>query len=261
MVYPSKELKVAIQAAKAAGIIIRKHHQKICSITTKADNSPVTEADYACDAAIIKLIRKHFPSHNILTEESGMSSSPAKGSIPSPYTWVVDPLDGTTAFVYGADTSGTIISLAHNQIPVLGAVCVPLLNQLFYAQNGKGAYLNGKRLSVRKDGLPKGIISMNYGSTTQPKAFEFMLNHCHQFRFRIGKGPESIVDVARGFYDGALCIGVHPWDIAGCAAIVQEAGGKVTNFDGKPWTIDDKNAILAAPHIYPKLLAAVERIK
>ena len=88
-----------------------------------------------------------------------------------------------------------------------------------------------------------------------------MQGYHNQFRFRIGNGPDNIINVAWGAYDAAICMEVNPWDITGCAAIIQEAGGIVTNFKGEPWSIKDMDAVLAAPYTYKKLLAAVQGIK
>ena len=133
-----------IGAAKAAGVVILKNYKTVGKVKFKAPRSLVTKADILSEKTIIKTIRKKFPDHNFLTEESGAIKKNSK------YTWIIDPIDGTTNFVAKIPEFAVSIALAKNDEILMGVVYNPCTNEMFFAEKGKGSYLNNKKLQVSK---------------------------------------------------------------------------------------------------------------
>lgn len=131
-----------IKAAKEAGKVLMKNYGKIKNIKTKEKNSYVTNIDLESEKTIFSIIRKKFPEHNIISEESGSLNKKSE------YTWYIDPLDGTHNYINNIPIFGVSIALAQNKIVKYGAICLPYFNEFYIAEKGKGAFLNGKRIKV-----------------------------------------------------------------------------------------------------------------
>lgn len=233
-------LDTAIRAARAAGHILIEELNKARVIRSKGFRNLVTEVDYKAETTILTILQTAYPGHGILSEESGASERNKH----SEYLWVVDPLDGTTNYVHHYPVFSVSIGLYHNDEPLLGVVYEPNQDLLFHAERSKGAYLNGRSIHVNvSHDLTQAIggFSVPY----EPPARELLvtllgliLPHIVTVR-SIGSAALSLCLVAAGWLDFYIQPRLHPWDAAAGALIVQEAGGRVTNFAGERWHLDE----------------------
>lgn len=228
----SKELQAALDAAQAAADVICSLYQRNLHVHTKADKSPVTEADVRAEEAIRKLLTERFPSYGFYGEETGTHAMDAENA------WLVDPIDGTKSFVRECPFFSTQIALMRQGRFILGVSSAPAYNELAWAEEGSGAFLNGApiRVSAISD-LEKSIVSSgNLKTLTRaPKrwaAFGELIQRVSRIR-----GYGDFVHyhlLARGSLDAVVESDVNILDIAALAVIVREAGGQFTDLDGKP---------------------------
>ncbi len=233
-------LNVAIEAAVEAGKFLKYNVGKIKNIERKQgeETNLVTEIDKQSEAMIIKKIHQHFPTHAILGEESGAND------LSSEFRWIIDPLDGTTNYTHGLPIFCVTIGIEHHGEIIAGVVYDPNADELFSAERGKGSYLNNKRIKVSSHqrliesllvtGFPYNVKE-NPGNVVQH--FENFLPLAQGVR-RLGSAALDLSYVACGRLDGYWEVYLNPWDKAAGILLVQEAGGKVTTFDG-----DGKNVI------------------
>jgi myo-inositol-1(or 4)-monophosphatase len=225
-------LEVAVEAALEAGRILAEEFQRPADITYKGDVDLVTQADRRSEQAIVARLRSVFPKHAILAEEgSGQENA-------SPYRWYVDPLDGTTNFAHGYPCFSVSIGLAEGGRMRVGVVHNPLSNELFAAERGKGATLNGKPIHVsRIERLGRSLLVTGFPThkrTENPNIhyyWDFTLKS-HGVR-RDGSAAMDLAAVAAGRFEGFWEFGLKPWDTAAGLLLVQEAGGQVTDFEGR----------------------------
>src|SRR3989339_148273 len=163
---------VAVHAAKEAGKILLKYREKGVKARYKGVSNPVTIADKTSEQKVISIIRKNFPGHEILSEETHSSYT---GCPTQDYLWIIDPLDGTVNYIHGLAAFNVSIGLFHGGRPLLGVIFSPLTNELFYAEKGKGAYCNGKKIRVSKiSSLRKSLIVTGFPYSLRNKAVEIM---------------------------------------------------------------------------------------
>jgi myo-inositol-1(or 4)-monophosphatase len=227
-----KEFSFAVKTALSAGKILKRYSGSSNRIHFKGAIDIVTDADLASEKFITKKIKKEFPYCSILCEEG--SNVNGEGEM----KWIVDPLDGTTNFAHNYPFFAVSIALEVKGRIVLGVVYDPLRNELFSALKGKGATLNGRRISVSKiNKLQHAMLSTGfpYDVATSP---ENNLDHWANFIKRVqairrdGSAALNISYVACGRFDGFWEMKLKPWDLSAGALIVEEAGGKVTDFSG-----------------------------
>lgn len=233
--------KIAIKAAREGGKIIAENFGKLTKVSYKKDLSLVTKIDSEVEKTVVKLIKKKFPSHNILVEEEG-------GRLGKGYNWIIDPLDGTTNYISRVPFFSTSISLFFNKTPVLAVVFNPLNKELYFAQRGKGSYLNGERIRIGRERiLSESTITFGKGRPKENliKLHKILRKTIGQYRtFRVfGCTSLELCYVASGRLNGHINIGSKPWDYAAGALIVKEAGGQVTDFKGNEWRIESKNIV------------------
>lgn len=257
----SKFLQVAKEAAIKAGEAVAKLYGRKHSLKYKSDPSDfATEADLESEKIILKIVTKNFPDHNILSEESGKNL--AKNS---PYLWVIDPLDGTTTFVAGLPFFSISIGLLKNGQPIIGVINRVSENELYWAERGKGAFLNKQKIMVsKKDLLKNSVLGLEYAYAHIRKE-EIETVHKRlvakvRYPFTFGGTAVSLALVARGILDGYYH-GAHPWDFAGGAMIIEEAGGRITNIQGKPidWSKDWMEVLGTNGLIHEQILAILNR--
>ncbi len=255
-------LKVAIAAAKEAGRIQMLHYGQAHSVEYKGEFNPVTEVDRFCDEAIQRTILDAFPGHDILTEESPFKE---KGS---PWRWIIDPLDGTTNYYRGFPFFSVSIGLEKDGEVILGVVYIPIFDELFVAEKGEGAFLNGKRIFVSQtDQLKRSFLATGFPYDVQERP-EYYLRYFHQFirqTFAIRRPGSAAIDlcyVAAGRFDGFWELSLQPWDLAAVSLIVTEAGGKVTDPKGGPFDIYSGGLLVASNGlIHGQMLQAIEEIE
>lgn len=230
-----KREKEVLQAClKAAAAVVRRNFGKV-GYELKGKANLVTKADVASQKAILSLITKNFPDHDYLAEENGVKNTS------SDYVWVIDPIDGTTNFAHTFPQSGVSIALFYKGEPVLGGVTNPATGETFLAQKGKGATLNGKKIHVSKTPkLEQSLLVTGFPYnrfTRMPvllKRFEKFLNSCHDVR-RLGSAALDLCWLAAGRTDGYWEDNLNPWDVGAGVLVLQEAGGKVTDYSGKKY--------------------------
>ena len=254
----SSELEVAIRAAKEAGKILEKYFEKEILKEFKADNSVVTKADGEAEEAIKKVIWESFPNHSILGEETGHTKNGGE------HTWHIDPLDGTRNFSNGIPLFAVSIALDHKDKQVLGVVYNPATRSLFYAEAGKGAYLNGKKISVSGDDAPRSIISSGKSRKDIDRKLCRKLMQNLPDRFPgltvrdFGSAALDLAYVACGGFEATIHLGLNSYDFAAGTILVEEAGGKITTLQGGAWQFPQNYFVASNGVFHDKL---VEQIK
>ncbi len=244
-------LRTAVYAAKKAGKALMKGYSPLGVALLKGKGHEVTQYDLESERIIKGIIRKKYPSHNILAEESGYSE---KGS---DYTWLVDPLDGTRNYKRGSPFFSVSISVSKGNELVMGLVYVPYMNELYHAVKGKGAYINGKRIRVSANtDLSKSFIVSCEGTTgikryakiyakIRPKTLDLV---------KLGSAAIECCWVAAGKADAYIVPKINLWDISAGVLIVEEAGGKVTDFNGRKWQLKPSDTLASNGRIHPELV-------
>ncbi len=250
----SAVLKAAIEAAKAAGKIHRRFYGKTLKVEIKKENSLnlVTQVDKACEKKIQSVLHNRFPAFNFWGEESGQLAGDSE------FTWIVDPLDGTTNFAHAYPFFCVSIALLKGKEPISAVIYDAMNNECFTAEKGKGAFLNGKRIKVSStSSLSKSLLSTGfaYGVKETFYNFEnfknFVLNS--QGVRRDGSAAMNLAYVAAGRFEGFWERGIQAWDMAAGVLLIREAGGKVTDISGKPYDLLAQNALASNGKIHPKM--------
>ena len=250
---------VAIHAARESGTIQREWLGRDKGIELKGEINLVTEVDRRCEERIVEIIKKAFPLHNILTEETSMPE------LPSPYRWIIDPLDGTTNYAHEYPCFGTSVALELEGKIVLGAIYDPLLDELFTAQQGKGAFLNGGRISVSAtERLTDALISTGFPYDLR-ESRENNLDHFNNFIMEaraIRRDGSAVLDlcyVAMGRFDGFWELKLEPWDVAAGKLLVEEAGGNVMDFRGGPLDIYGQEILASNGKIHGEMIRVLQK--
>ncbi|HEY5790522.1 MAG TPA: inositol monophosphatase family protein [Gammaproteobacteria bacterium] len=251
-------LNIAIRAARSAGSIIVRHLDRVdaLKIGTKQRNDFVSDVDRLAEQEIIKVIRKAYPSHGLLAEESGRQ-------VGDDYTWIIDPLDGTTNYLHGFPHFAVSIGLLRRGQLDQGVVYDPLRQELFTASRGAGATLNDRRIRVsRVNGLPGALLGTGFPFRTQQhlpaylEMFKALFPDTAGIR-RAGSAALDLAYVAAGRLDGFWEIGLSEWDIAAGALLVLEAGGMVSDFSGGPDYLQTGNVVCGGPRLHAAMVAAL----
>lgn len=226
-----KEYTVAVSSVKESGEIIKKHFMKV-GYKLKGKANPVTLADIQSQNLIVKTLRKNFPSHSIIAEESGLKKT-YKDKV-----WILDPLDGTVNYTHGYPHCAISLAYVSNNSPVIGLIYNPIQNELFSSVRGKGSFLNGKKIKVSSNKAVKDSLLATGFPYDRAKKAQFycsfyaeFLKISHDIR-RTGAASLDMAWTACGRLDGYWEFNLKPWDVAAAALIACEAGGKVTDFRG-----------------------------
>jgi len=232
-------LNFAIETAREAGHLLLEKFGRITSINKKGDINLVTEADLASEALIIERVRSYYPRHSILAEESG--EAVIKGG-DSTWKWIIDPLDGTTNYAHGYPCFCVTLALEHNGEIVIGVTYDPTREELFAAEKGHGATMNGKPIRVSAaEKLSESLLvtGFPYDFKSRPnfsRHFTDFLMSSRGVR-RDGSAAIDMAYVACGRFDGFWEEGLNPWDVAAGYLLIEEAGGHVTFYDGSAYSI------------------------
>jgi myo-inositol-1(or 4)-monophosphatase len=242
---------VAEGIARQAGSLLRGFYEKGVSAEYKGDVDIVTEADRASEKLIVEKLHAAFPHHGIYGEEG------TREKLESEYRWYVDPLDGTTNFAHGFPAFCVVLGLEHRPLGlaaeadgeiIAGVVYDPLRDEMFVAEKGRGAWLNGRQIKVSKVAtLAESLTATGFPSQKRHKNPNVHFYHeitlrSHGVR-RAGSAALDMAYVACGRLEGFWEINLNPWDTSAGVLLVQEAGGTITHFDGGTFTLDSREVL------------------
>ena len=248
-------VNIAVRAARGAGMIIARNADRLdrVEVERKGSNDFVTEVDRLAEQEIIQTLKRAYPSHAVIGEESG-------GEADSDYVWVIDPLDGTTNFLHGFPHFAVSIALLHRGTIDVGVVYDPVRDELFTAKRGGGATLDGRRLRMAKRrGLEEAIIGTGFPFkypehlTAYMGMFEDVLRRSGDVR-RTGSAALDLAWVAADRMDGFWEIGLNPWDIAAGTLFIREAGGIVSDLEGGERHLERGDVAAGSPKLIKELL-------
>jgi myo-inositol-1(or 4)-monophosphatase len=252
------------EIAREAGALLTDYFHQHLKIEYKGDADLVTAADRAAEALIRDRIRARWPGHDVLGEEQGLNDQG------SDYRWYVDPLDGTTNFAHGYPVFCVSMGLekrlsAGEASRVAAVIYDPTRDELFTAEQGKGARLNGEAIHVSKTPtLKESLLATGFPSHKRHKNPNIFFYHqitlrTHGVR-RAGSAALDLCNVASGRYDGFWEFNLNPWDTAAGVLIVEEAGGRVTRFDGSPFELNSRETVASNGLLHEALLAEFQEI-
>lgn len=248
------ELEAAMAAARAAGQLLHERWGKAHQVRRKGEADLVTEMDRQAEELITDMLREDFPAYGLVGEEGGeqfVSDNPR---------WLVDPLDGTTNYIYGYPLFSVSIALEREDQLAVGVVYNPVLDELFAAERGGGAVLNGEPIHVSDtERLSDSVLASGFPydawTSEDDNGWQW-----HRFLKRAlslradGSAALDLCHVAMGRIDGFWELVLGPWDMAAGALIVQEAGGVVTHVRGEPFSPFGRNVLATNPHLHPLML-------
>lgn len=259
---------MSVIAREAGALVLHYFHQKL-KIEYKGDADLVTAADRASEKLIRERISTQFPSHDVLGEEQGLNDQG------SDYRWYVDPLDGTTNFAHGYPVFCVSMALEHQAAGdraagrpgqrIAGVVYDPTRDELFSAEQGRGARLNGETIRVSKTAqLKECLVGTGFPSHKRHKNPNIFFYHqitlkTHGVR-RAGSAALDLCNVACGRYDGFWEFNLNPWDTAAGVLIVEEAGGKATRFDGSPFELNSRETLASNGFVHDALIHEFQEI-
>lgn len=255
----SEYLELATRTARLAGELLNEGFGTIFKISNKeGKNNLVTEYDIKAEELIIGEIKKAYPDHTFLAEESGKSDG-----LESDYRWIIDPLDGTVNFSHNLPIFSVSIALEFKGDIICGCVYHPVLDEMFSAELGKGAFLNGEKISVSEnDDFSRAylVTGFPYNVNENPanciNHFEKMLKMGLPIR-RLGSAALDLCYVACGRFDGFWEVVLHPWDVAAGKIIVEEAGGRMSHYDGSPYQVSTSSMIATNNKIHNALVQII----
>ncbi|XP_020093141.1 inositol monophosphatase 3 [Ananas comosus] len=265
MASPSELLAVAVEAAKSAGDIIRKGFYQTKHVEHKGQVDLVTETDKTCEDLIFHFLRKHYPDHKFIGEET--SAAHGTSELTDHPTWIVDPLDGTTNFVHGFPFVCVSIGLTIGKVPTIGVVYNPIMNELFTGVRGQGAFLNGSPIKASSQTeLVKSLLVTEAGTNRDVSTVDATTNRINNLLFKVrsirmcGSLALNLCGIACGRLDLCYEIGFGgPWDVAGGAVIVQEAGGLVFDPDGGEFDIMSRRVAASNIHLKDAFVKELKR--
>jgi myo-inositol-1(or 4)-monophosphatase len=257
-------VNIAIRAARRAGDVMIRQLNRLDSleVAEKGRNDFVSRVDQEAEAAIIEVIRDHYPDHSILAEESGASGKHA-------VQWIIDPLDGTTNYLHGFPVFSVSIAVMEDGELQHGVVYDPMRQEIFSASRGQGAQLDGRKIRVSKRTSLKGsLIATGFPYRMTEPHMDLYLGMLRAVMIetagvrRPGSAALDLCYLAAGRVDGFWELGLSKWDVAAGALIIREAGGRISDFRGTDKFLDSGNLVAGTPKVYAalsRLLAPLAR--
>jgi myo-inositol-1(or 4)-monophosphatase len=249
-----KMRKAALQAAHAAGEILRANFGKKLKIREKSGAGLVTDVDVQCEKAALKILRRTLPDFGVLAEESAAFLSSSLGR------WIIDPLDGTTNFIHGFPMFCCSIAAEWDGKVQVGVIYHPILDETYLAVRGQGATVNGEKLRVSKTAqLEKALLTTGFAYTRGSELrkdvarFERLSQTTRAIR-RPGSAALDLAYTARGVFDGFWERNLAPWDVAAGTLLVEEAGGLATDFIGRQFAVGCNEVLVANPKLHREIL-------
>jgi myo-inositol-1(or 4)-monophosphatase len=242
-----------IKAAREAGSLLMDNFERGIRVEFKGKYDLVTEADRQAEALIVDLIRKRFPDHDILAEEEDY------GKLNSEYRWIVDPLDGTTNFAHGFPWFAVSIALEVRGKLTLGVVYNPYVGEFYFAERGQGAFLNERRLQVSATRvLERALLATGFAydhKSCKANNYDYFTRFQREAQAcrRPGVASLDLASVAAGRFDGFWEMKLKPWDLAAGVLLIEESGGRVSDFDGNPMTLDSLECLASNVLIHEEM--------
>ncbi len=249
--------RVALKAVKEGSAILMKYFGKIKSIDYKGEINLVTEADQRSEEVILSIIKDSYPNHRILAEETGESGNS------SSFKWIIDPLDGTTNYAHGYPCFCVSLAIEYEEEVIYGAVYDPVKDELFTAEKGKGAFINGKAIKTSSTKqLDQSLLCTGFPYDVRDDMDSNILNFRTflmkaQAVRRDGSAALDLCHTAAGRFDGFWEQKLFPWDVAAGGLLVTEAGGKLTSFTGGNFSIYDKEIVASNGLIHDQMVEAL----
>ena len=246
--------KTAIDASHAAGAVLLRHFRTKLDVREKKDAGLVSNADYAAENAILRILKRGFPDFGFLTEEAGKC-----GRAGAQGRWIIDPLDGTTNFVHGFPMFCVSIAAEWEGQVIAGVIYHPILDETYVAIRGKGASVNKKKIQVSRTSKIRNTLlttGFSYRKDVLGKemaAFENLSRQSLAIR-RPGSAALDLAYTARGVFDGFWERKLSPWDVAAGGLLVLEAGGKVTDFNGNDFRVDSGQILASNGRLHSAML-------
>jgi myo-inositol-1(or 4)-monophosphatase len=246
-------LETAIDIAREAGALLAHHFERGIAWELKGDYDLVTEADRASEKLIVERLKSYFPTHSVLGEEGGLQESTSE------YIWYVDPLDGTTNFAHGYPAFNVTMGLEHAGEIIAGVIFDPIHQEMFAAELGGGAYLNGRRIHASKQAkLDTALIATGFPSRKRHENVNVHFFHqvsmvTHGIR-RSGSAAIDLSCVACGRLEGFWEFGLSPWDMAAGLLLVREAGGRTSDMYGAPASVRGPHVVTTNGLIHDELI-------
>jgi len=256
-------LTIATKAARLAGRVILRNLPRLgrIKVERKGHNDFVTAVDREAERVIMDTLAGAYPQHGFLAEESGASGDGGE------WRWIIDPLDGTTNFIHGYPQFAVSIALQRRGKIAAAVVLDPLRDEIFTAARGEGAYRNDRRLRVSgARTLEQALIATGFPHSAGARLEEFLglmralLPRCHSLR-RAGAAALDLAHVASGQLDGFWEMGLQPWDMAAGALLVEEAGGRLADFDGSEDFLNTGSVVCGTPEVFQQLLTVIQNAR
>ena len=248
--------ELAIAAAEEAGKILLENFGKIKRVDTKGVRDLVSNVDIASENKIIEMIKSKYPDHAILCEES------EGRKLDSEYKWIIDPLDGTHNYVYGIDVYGVSIALEYKGEVVLGVVNIPVPGEMYYAEKGKGVYLNGERITVSQRTMDDALVvydsTLHTDKETKMGVLSTLVDQAFSLRIS-GSAVRNLTYVASGVFDLVVEYSDKPWDFAAGGLMVEEAGGRMTTLDGGKWSPYNRGYLASNDQFHDEIVRLIAK--
>ncbi|TAK04164.1 inositol monophosphatase [Patescibacteria group bacterium] len=259
----SPELRIAVKTARDAGAILKRHFLRPDNrVRFKEKGGPVSEVDLASNRLILRRLAKAFPDDHLLSEESDR----APMEIGDGRTWIIDPLDGTTNYINGIPLFAVAIARVKDRVTELSVIYDPIHDEMFTAERGKGAFLNGKRIRVTRRSVAHGAMFLaGRGYRNRDRAVHrnivTALELSMPYFRRLGSATIMLTSVAAGRADAVILTGDKPWDTAAGVLLVKEAGGRVTTYDGTPWDLTKDDLVASNRVIHRKVVETIRKMR
>ncbi len=252
--------RVALKAVKEGGAVLIQHFGKVKSIDYKGEINLVTEVDRQSEQKIVSIIKDKYPDHSILAEETGDSG----GS--SPFKWIIDPLDGTTNYAHSYPCFCVSLAIEYEGEVIYGAVYDPMREEIFTAEKGDGAYVNGKIIKVSStQELNHSLLCTGFPYDIRDDIESNILNFRNflmksQAVRRDGSAALDLCYVAAGRFDGFWEQKLFPWDVAAGSLLITEAGGKLSNFKDEKFNIYDTEIVASNGIIHHQMIETLKSL-
>lgn len=257
-------LNIATKAVRSASKTILRNFERLdrVKIQDKGVNDFVSEIDKKVEQEIIDIIKESYPNHSILGEESGTEHSGSDNH--DEYLWIIDPIDGTANYIHGYPRFAISIGVQYKNKMLCGLIYDPLAQEIFTAENGRGAYCNNKRIRVRQQKDLYGSllsVAFSHNTSTQKELYLKTLG-ATEFRSagirRTGSAALDLAYIASGRLDGMWAFNLKPWDVSAGTLLITEAGGMVSDFEGGNKYFTSGNIITGSPSVHKELSKIIQ---